>query len=77
MNTPGFLALVARKNGKLRKGGIPDRIAAARMVLRDWNAGRVPFYTLPPEEEERGGGAAAAAAAEAMFVEGFGKEFDV
>ncbi|CAM9323494.1 unnamed protein product [Choristocarpus tenellus] len=74
-DTPGFLALIARKVGKLRKGGVPDRIAAARLVLRDWNSGKVPFYTLPPEEEDAGG-AAATAVAEAMFVEGFGKEFD-
>eukprot|EP00903_Cladosiphon_okamuranus_P013622 g12686.t1 len=71
-----FLSLVARKIGKLRKGGVPDRVQAAKVVLRDWNTGRVPFFTLPPEDES-GGGAAGAKAAEAMFVEGFGKEFDV
>lgn len=37
---------------------------------------QVPFYTLPPEDEGAGG-AKGAKAAEAMFVEGFGKEFDV
>ncbi len=35
----GFLALLARKLGKLLKGGIPDRNAAARVLLRDWNTG--------------------------------------
>lgn len=29
-----------------------------------------------PPEDDNGGGAAGAKAAEAMFVEGFGKEFD-
>ncbi|CAM9717485.1 unnamed protein product [Ectocarpus fasciculatus] len=71
-----FLSLVARKIGKLKKGGVPDRVQAAKVVLRDWNTGRVPFFTLPPEDDN-GGGAAGAKAAEAMFVEGFGKEFDV
>lgn len=74
-----FLSLVARKIGKLRKGGLPDRVQAAKVVLRDWNCGRVPFYTLPPEDKGAlsGGGAAGAKAAEAMFVEGFGEDFDV
>lgn len=36
----------------------------------------MPFFTLPPEEDN-GGGAEGAKAAEAVFVEGFGKEFDV
>lgn len=36
-----FLSLVARKIGKLRKGGLPDRVQAAKVVLRDWNTGRV------------------------------------
>ncbi|CAN0321654.1 unnamed protein product [Pylaiella littoralis] len=71
-----FLSLVARKIGKLKKGGVPDRVQAAKVVLRDWNTGRVPFFTLPPEEDN-GGGAEGAKAAEAVFVEGFGKEFDV
>ncbi|CAN0013934.1 unnamed protein product, partial [Hapterophycus canaliculatus] len=71
-----FLSLVARKIGKLRKGGLPDRVQAAKVVLRDWNTGRVPFFTQPPEEDG-GGGAEGAKAAEAVFVEGFGKEFDV
>ncbi|CAM9533048.1 unnamed protein product, partial [Scytosiphon promiscuus] len=71
-----FLSLVARKIGKLRKGGLPDRVQAAKVVLRDWNTGRVPFFTQPPDEDD-GGGVEGAKAAEAVFVEGFGKEFDV
>ncbi len=52
-----FLSLVARRTGKLLKGGIPDRVAAGRTVLRDWNAGRIPFFTMPletakPEKDE-------------------------
>lgn len=44
----GFLALLARKMGKLLRGGVPDRNSAARVLLRDWNTGKVPFYTKPP-----------------------------
>ncbi len=48
----GFLSLVARRTGKLLKGGIPDRVAAGRTVLRDWNAGRIPYFTLPSETDK-------------------------
>jgi nuclear GTP-binding protein len=43
-----FLAAVAGARGKLRKGGVPDMRAAARIVLQDWNDGRIPYYTSPP-----------------------------
>lgn len=44
-----FLVLVATTKGKLGKGGIPDRHAAARIILQDWNRGKIPFYTPPPD----------------------------
>jgi len=40
-----FLASIARKSGKLIKGGIPDIKNAAKMILRDWNNGKIPYYT--------------------------------
>lgn len=30
------------------KGGIPDKVAAARAVLKDWNEGKIPYFTAPP-----------------------------
>lgn len=44
----GFLALVARGSGKLKKGGIPNLAAAAKAVLHDWNDGKIKFYVKPP-----------------------------
>lgn len=44
-----FLVLVATAKGKLGKGGIPDRHAAARIILQDWNRGKIPYYTAPPD----------------------------
>uniref|UniRef100_A0A915CBC6 Guanine nucleotide-binding protein-like 3 homolog n=1 Tax=Parascaris univalens TaxID=6257 RepID=A0A915CBC6_PARUN len=44
-----FLALVARKLGRLKKGARPDLGAAARRVLNDWNSGSLRYYTEPPE----------------------------
>ena len=51
-NVHEFLALVARANGKLKKGGMPDKESAARKVLQDWNCGKIKYYTEPPETEK-------------------------
>merc|ERR1719187_1869127 len=45
-----FLALLATKSGKLMKGGVPDREKAARIVLGDWNSGKIKYFTHPPEQ---------------------------
>lgn len=34
-----FLMNVANVRGKLKKGGVVDSLAAARIVLHDWNEG--------------------------------------
>ncbi|KAM6981283.1 guanine nucleotide-binding protein-like 3-like protein [Aplochiton taeniatus] len=44
-----FLALLARRQGKLRKGGLPDNDKAAKSVLMDWTGGRISYFTHPPE----------------------------
>lgn len=46
-----FLDMVATARGKLRRGGAVDITAAARIILQDWNDGRIPYYTLPPKRE--------------------------
>ncbi|XP_064536716.1 uncharacterized protein Ns2 [Drosophila montana] len=43
-----FLEQLAKKSGKLLKGGEPDVTVTARMVLNDWQRGKLPFY-VPPE----------------------------
>ncbi len=43
-----FLYQVAVKRNKMSKGGVPDRKLAARLVLLEWNSGKIPFFTLPP-----------------------------
>ena len=67
-----FLAMVARAYGRVGKGGIPDKMAAARSVLKDWNTGKIPYYTAPPvmrAEPEK--------SADAQIMNEFGKEFDL
>ena len=35
-------------SGKLTRGAEPDTSTAAKMVLLDWQRGRLPFFSLPP-----------------------------
>ena len=43
-----FLERVAQKYGKLLKGGEPDVNTVAKMVLNDWQRGKIPFFVPPP-----------------------------
>jgi nuclear GTP-binding protein len=43
-----FLVHVARAKGRLKKGGLPDVAGTARTIIRDWTAGRIPYFTVPP-----------------------------
>ncbi|XP_007667880.1 guanine nucleotide-binding protein-like 3-like protein [Ornithorhynchus anatinus] len=47
--TTEFLALLARRLGKLKKGGTPDHEKAAKSVLTDWTSGKISYFTHPPE----------------------------
>jgi len=42
-----FLALLAKRRGLLRKAGVLDLEAAARVLVQDWATGRIPYYTWP------------------------------
>lgn len=47
-----FLEQLARRMGKLTKGGHADINTTARMVLNDWQRGRLPYYVKPPTNEQ-------------------------
>lgn len=73
-----FLEMIARKHGRLLKGGEPDETGVAKLVLNDFNRGKIPWFVPPPlskeqlraeEEEEK-----AAQAAEAAYTEGTSEE---
>lgn len=49
-NVSTFLAQVAVSRGKLQKKGIADLDAAARIILTDWNSGRLKYYSLVPNK---------------------------
>lgn len=42
-----FLTKLAVKTGKLLKGGEPNLPIVARMVVNDWQRGKLPYYTSP------------------------------
>ncbi|XP_041089972.1 nucleolar GTP-binding protein 2 [Polyodon spathula] len=46
-----FLEKLAFRMGKLLKGGEPDLQTVSKMVLNDWQRGRIPFFVKPPNAE--------------------------
>ncbi|XP_061918386.1 nucleolar GTP-binding protein 2 [Entelurus aequoreus] len=47
-STEDFLEKLAFRYGKLLKGGEPDLPTVSKMVLNDWQRGRIPFFVKPP-----------------------------
>merc|ERR1712071_390150 len=59
-STQEFLCILAKRSGKMKKGAIPDVLAAAKKILHDWNMvvsntspahqkrSRRPFTWAPP-----------------------------
>lgn len=50
-----FLEKLGRRSGKLLKGGEPDISTVAKMVLNDWQRGKLPYFVKPPGGEESAG----------------------
>jgi len=67
-DTAEFLAKLAIKGGKLKKGGVADRNLAARMVLNDWNTGKIKYFTHPPEQKTE---------SSSTIVQEFSKDFSI
>ncbi|KFK38161.1 hypothetical protein AALP_AA3G076800 [Arabis alpina] len=65
-----FLYKVATVRGRLKKGGLVDIEAAARIVLHDWNEGKIPYYSMPPQRDQGGH-------AESKIVTELAKEFNI
>jgi len=69
-----FLEQMAKKAGRLLKGGEPDVNAVSKMVLNDWQRGKLPYF-VPPigcmkmPAVEKGGEDEAEGAAEETFEE--------
>ncbi len=50
-----FLEALARKGGRLLKGGEADLDGVAKMVLNDFLRGKIPWFVPPPAVEGKGG----------------------
>lgn len=50
-STEDFLEQLAKRCGKLLKGGDPDFNNISKMVLNDWQRGRIPYFVKPPIKE--------------------------
>ncbi|KAL0864304.1 hypothetical protein Bca101_043422 [Brassica carinata] len=48
-----FLLQLCKASGKLLKGGEPDLMTGAKMILHDWQRGRIPFFVPPPRAEDK------------------------
>ncbi len=46
-----FLYYVGDKMKKYKKGGVVDFDKVARLVVKDWNDGKLKYYTVPPGME--------------------------
>ncbi|KAL7939216.1 GTP-binding protein [Trichoderma chlorosporum] len=53
-NATELLELLARKAGRLLRGGEPDLDGVAKMMLNDFMRGRIPWYTPAPKSGEEG-----------------------
>lgn len=49
-----LLSTIAKKMGKLLKGGEPDQESVAKIMLNDWIRGKIPYFAMPPEKPEGG-----------------------
>lgn len=65
-----FLEQVATVRGKLKRGGTVDKAAAAKIILQDWNEGKIPYYTAPPKRDTEVKGSA-------TVVSSYSSDFDL
>lgn len=48
-----FIEMIARKQGRLLKGGEPDESGVSKQILNDFNRGKIPWFVPPPEKDQR------------------------
>lgn len=48
----GLLEMLARKSGRLLRGGEPDLDGVAKMVLNDFMRGKIPWFTPAPAADD-------------------------
>ncbi|KAL2315506.1 GTPase grn1 [Schizosaccharomyces pombe] len=68
-----FLVNIARKRGRLGRGGIPNLNAAANIVINDWHAGRIEWWAEPEVINEKN----SSEVQDTQIVTEWAKEFDL
>ena len=51
-NPMDFLAQYAKQTGKLLRGAEPDTATVSKMILHDWQRGKIPYFVAPPFEDD-------------------------
>lgn len=46
-----FIEIIARKQGRLIKGGEPDEHGVAKQIITDFNRGKIPWFVPPPQDD--------------------------
>lgn len=75
-----FLTQLAKKRGKLGKGGEANLDTVAKMVLNDWIRGKIPYFVRPPESdktEREAGAEIGVEAREAAHTNGLEQDMEV
>lgn len=50
-NCEDFLTQLAKLGGRLLKGGEPDLNTVGKMILHDWQRGKILYYDAPPKDD--------------------------
>jgi len=50
-NCEDFLTQLAKMGGRLLKGGEPDLNTVGKMILHDWQRGKILYYAVPPRDD--------------------------
>lgn len=45
-----LLSTIAKRMGKLLRGGEPDQESIAKIMLNDWIRGKIPYFAMPPDK---------------------------
>lgn len=51
-NAEDFLGQIAKRSGRLLKGGDPDISSVSKNIINDWQRGRLPWFVPPPDSVE-------------------------
>ena len=47
-----LVEILAKRFNKLLKGGVPNEKEIIKMIIRDWQQGKIRYYFAPPDEDE-------------------------